>query len=44
MWPRGVTVSILDSGWLFKSVQDLQVFVGYAQDPPAHLGGELACD
>ena len=44
MWPRGVTVSILDSGSLFKSVRDLKPFVGYAQDPLAHLGGELAGD
>ena len=44
MWPRGITVSILDSGSLFKSVQELKLFVGYAQDPLADLGGELACD
>ena len=44
MWPRGITVSILDSGSLFKSVRDLKLFVRYAQDPLAHLGGELAFD
>ena len=44
MWHRGVTVSILDFISLFESVRDLQPFVGYAQVPLAHLGGELACD
>ena len=44
MWPRGVTVSILDSVSLCKSVRDLKLFVGYAEDPLEHLGGEGACD